>query len=91
MIHGSADKAPPVVTLVLRVWRTGLQHGSSNPFRYEATHVQTGDVAYFRSIDRAAQHIQCLVERTTPTRPVLTPIEFPRHAANQEGPSDHVS
>jgi hypothetical protein len=91
MMLGSAAKASPVVTLVLRVWRTGLPHGSSNPFRYEATHVQSGDVAYFRSLDAAAQHIQCLVERATPSQPGQAPIEFPRQTANQEGPPDHVS
>ena len=88
---GSADRAPTMVTLVLRVWRTGLPHGSSDPFRYEATHIQTGDVAYFRSIDGAAQHIQCLVERSTADRPGQTPIEFPRHASTLEGSSDDVS
>lgn len=64
MMPGSPDEAPPVVTLVLRVWRAGPPHGSAKGFRYEATHVQTGDVAYFRSLEGAAQHIRCLVEGT---------------------------
>lgn len=56
-----------MVTLVLRVWRADPPRGTV--FRYEATHVQTGDVAYFRSFESAAQHIRRLVERL--------PIQFP--------------
>src|SRR5262249_29250829 len=82
MMLGSADETPAVVTLVLRVWQTGSPQRTSNAFRYEATHVQTGDVAYFRSLESAAQHIRCLVERAHTRGPVQPPIEFPRQVAN---------
>lgn len=60
MMPGSAEGAPAVVTLVLRAWRADPPRGTV--FRYEATHIQTGDVAYFRSFESAAQHIRRLVE-----------------------------
>ena len=82
MMLGSADERPAAVTLVLRVWRTGSPHRGSHAFRYEATHVQTGDVAYFRSFDSAAQHIRCLVERVRTRGPVQPPIEFPPQVAS---------
>lgn len=56
-----------MVTLVLRVWRADPPRRTV--YRFEATHVQTGDVAYFRSFESAAQHIHSLVERL--------PIQFP--------------
>jgi hypothetical protein len=62
MMPGSADETPTLMTLVLRVWRPSPSHRS---FRFEATHVQTGDVAYFRSFDSAAHHIRCLIDRVS--------------------------
>lgn len=87
MMIGSADEAPALVTLVLRVWRTGPSHRS---FRYEATHVQTGDVAYFRCLDGATQHIRCLVERVSANRSTRTPLQFPSQSTDLEGSHDHV-
>jgi hypothetical protein len=78
MMLGPADEAPAVVTLVLRVWQSGPPHGLASTFRYEATHVQTGDVAYFRSFESAAQHIRCLVDRVNSSGPTRRPIQFPR-------------
>jgi hypothetical protein len=77
MMVGSADEAPAVVTLVLRVWQAGPPRGPGRRFRYEATHVQTGDVAYFRSLESAAQHIRCLVDRVNGSVPERPPLQFP--------------
>jgi len=84
MMLGSADEVPTMVTLVLRAWRTGPPHESA--FRYEATHVQTGDVAYFRSLERAAQHIRCLVERVNSQAPARAPLQFPVEGSTDHGP-----
>jgi len=58
--------APPsetrqVVTLVLRLWRTG-PGGPLAALRLQATHVQTGDVAYFWTIEGLSQHIERLMQ-----------------------------
>lgn len=50
-----SDDAGPLITLVIRLWR-----GATPGFRVEATHVQTGEVAYFRTIDAVAHHIDRL-------------------------------
>jgi hypothetical protein len=56
----------PVVTLVLRIWPVGPTH-QSEVLRLEATHVQTGEVAYFRTIAGVADHIERLIQvRTKP-------------------------
>jgi hypothetical protein len=79
-----AERAAAAVTLVLRVWRAGPPHGST--FRYETTHVQTGEVAYFRNLERAAQHIRWLIERASPKpTSARAPIQFP--IRNQEDAS----
>ena len=75
MMPISADAEAPLVTVVLRVWRAGPP---SRSFRYQATHVQTGDVAYFRSLENAAQHMRCLVERVNANSGTgRTPLQFP--------------
>ena len=59
---GDELRPPPVVTFVLRLWRAG---GMREPaaFRYQTTHVQTGDVAYFGTIDSVMHHVQRLTEQ----------------------------
>ena len=85
MMLGSADESPAVVvTLVLRAWRTGSPHESA--YRYEATHVQTGEVAYFRSLNSAARHIQCLVERANEDASARAPLQFPVESSNKHEP-----
>lgn len=49
-----------IVTLVVRMWPEGSRDGASNGFRCEATHVQSGDVVYFRDVDELAQYIRRL-------------------------------
>jgi hypothetical protein len=82
MMQSSADAEAPLVTLVLRVWRAGTP---SRSFRYQATHVQTGDVAYFRSLENAAQHMRCLVERANDANTTdRTPLQFPNQEERQD-------
>ena len=51
-----------VVTLVVRMWPEGSRDGASSGFRCEATHVQTGEVVYFRNVDELAQYVSRLGE-----------------------------
>jgi len=79
MMFGLSDdvRAPPVVTFVLRLWRAG---GTQEPhaFRYQTTLVQTGDVAYFGTIDSVMHYVQRLTEQllSESTRHPPTPL-FP--------------
>ncbi len=49
-----------IVTLVVRMWPEGSKDGASNGFRCEATHVQTGEVVYFRDVNELNQYISRL-------------------------------
>ncbi len=49
-----------IVTLVVRMWHEGSRDGASNGFRCEATHVQTGEVVYFRDVTELVQYIDRL-------------------------------
>lgn len=71
-----ADDRPeeqPVFTLVLRLWRVD---GRAYPRAHhmQVTHVQTGEVMYFRTADSLAQHIDRLAQ--TSVNPPTDPIEF---------------
>ena len=77
MINSAGEPAAVVVTLVLRAWRASPSPDAADAFRYEARHVQTGEVAYFRSLESAAQHIRCLVERFGASALDRQPIQFP--------------
>jgi hypothetical protein len=46
--------------------------------RYQATHVQSGDVAYFQTLDCLAQHVEHLAEHVLLRSTRRPPIEFPR-------------
>ncbi|MBI2865673.1 MAG: hypothetical protein HYX94_14085 [Chloroflexi bacterium] len=46
-----------IVTLVVRMWHEGSRDGASNGFRCEATHVQTGEVVYFRDVQELARYV----------------------------------
>jgi hypothetical protein len=50
-------EAGALITLVIRLWQ-----GGSPGFRLEATHVQTGEVAYFRTIEDVAHHLDRLAQ-----------------------------
>ena len=52
-------ESQPLITLVLRMWHGG-DHRQSDGLRLQATHVQTGEVAYFRTIEDVAHHIDRL-------------------------------
>jgi hypothetical protein len=64
-----------VVTLVLRLWRAA-PGGSLAALRIQATHVQSGDVAYFRTIDGMAQHVERLMLRLTSGSAGQEPIDL---------------
>jgi len=56
--------ARQVVTLVIRLWAIGSP-GQSQELRLEATHVQTGEVAYFTTTDGVARHVEKFARRLT--------------------------
>jgi hypothetical protein len=70
MSFGALSESHPPVTVVLRMWPAGSSH-QSQAFRLQVTHVQTGEVAYFRTIECVAHHIERLIQ--TGTSP---PIDF---------------
>ena len=61
--------ASPVVTLVLRLWRAG-QRG----FHFQTTHIQTGDIAYFRTIDAVTSYVEGLAAQLVAHN---APLQFP--------------
>jgi hypothetical protein len=64
MSVGAPSEARPLVTLVLRMWPAGPRH-QSETFRLQVTHVQTGEVAYFRTTEGVALHIERLIQTGT--------------------------
>jgi hypothetical protein len=67
----------PVFTLVLRLWRVDARD-YPRAHHIQVTHVQTGEVMYFRTADSLAQHIDRLAQ-TTVNRST-DPIEFPQRS-----------
>jgi hypothetical protein len=55
----ASSESQPLITLVIRLWEGGTQRQSEG-FRLQATHVQTGEVAYFRTIEDVTHHIDRL-------------------------------
>ena len=68
--------ARPLATLVLRLWLPG-QAGQSEAVYLEATHVQTGQVTYFKTIDSVAQHIEGLARQLASRAGGQPPIYLP--------------
>ena len=80
MIPAMDSDVQPVVTLVLRLWRAGRCD-----FRYQATHVQTGEIAYFRTIAAVLGYVDDLSDRLSP-RAREAPLRFPtRRTAHEQG------
>src|SRR5216683_357710 len=52
-MSGALGEPRPLVTFVLRIWPAGPTR-QSEVLRVQATHVQTGEVTYFRTIASAA-------------------------------------
>jgi hypothetical protein len=66
-----------VVTLVLRLWKAEIGGPSpSGALRLQATHVQSGEVAYFRTLESMAQHIERLTHRLTVDAANQEPIDL---------------
>ena len=61
MTFSAPSETRHLVTLVIRLWRAG-PGGSLAALRLQATHVQTGDVAYFWTIEGLSQHIERLMQ-----------------------------
>jgi len=78
MFNSAGETTAVVVTLVLRVWRAGPSHEAADEIRYETRHVQTGEVAYFRSLEGVAQHLRCLVDQVSAGALGPRPIQFPQ-------------
>jgi hypothetical protein len=64
MSFGALREPPALVTLVLRIWPVESPR-QGETFRLQATHVQTGEVAYFRTIEGVANHIERLIQTGT--------------------------
>ena len=79
-VHGvtfdAAREARPVVTLVLRLWPVGPPH-RPRAVRYQATHVQSGEAAYFQTLECLAQHVEHVAEHLLLRASHRPPIEFP--------------
>ncbi len=60
----SNDETRPLLTLVLRLWQAGASN-QTQALHFEATHVQTGEVAYFRTCEGVVQHIERLAQQLT--------------------------
>jgi hypothetical protein len=76
MTFGGPSETRRVVTLVLRLWRAAPEEGPSTALRLQATHVQSGDVAYFRTIEGMHQHIERLMQRLTTGAASQMPIDL---------------
>jgi hypothetical protein len=73
----ASEERDTVVTLVLRLWRAEPRRPSpSGALRLQATHVQSGDVAYFRTIESMAQYIERLTHRLTVGAASQQPIDL---------------
>lgn len=60
----SNSETRPLLTLVLRLWQAGTAN-QSQALHLEATHVQTGEVAYFRTVEGVVLHIERLAQQLT--------------------------
>ncbi|MBI4322462.1 MAG: hypothetical protein HY675_28550 [Chloroflexi bacterium] len=63
MSQGIIRASRKTVTLVLRIWPEGMEPGVLGGLRYEALHVQSGEVLYFRDAQALAQYIKDLGAR----------------------------
>jgi hypothetical protein len=75
MTLGAPSETHQVVTLVLRLWRAAPD-SPLTALRIQATHVQSGDVTYFRTIEAMAQHIDRLMQRLTNGAASQEPIDL---------------
>jgi hypothetical protein len=75
MTFGAPGAARPLATLVLRLWLAGTTR-QSGAFHLQATHVQTGEVTYFRTIEAVAQHIERLAKQLATGAPSQPPIDI---------------
>jgi hypothetical protein len=62
MSFDAQSGARQVITVVIRLWAIGSP-GQSQELRLEATHVQTGEVAYFTTTDGVARHVERFARR----------------------------
>jgi hypothetical protein len=79
MTSGAPDGTRQVVTLVIRMWTLGSP-GQPQALRLETTLVQTGEIAYFRTVDGLARHIEKLVQRLSAGTAGQPPIDLFRTA-----------
>ena len=62
MTFGASSAARPLATLVLRMWLAGTSREPES-CQLQATHVQTGEVTYFRTVEGLAQHVERLARQ----------------------------
>jgi hypothetical protein len=83
MTFGAPIETRHVVTLVLRLWRAA-PGGSLAALRLQTTHVQSGDVAYFRTIEGMTRHIERLMQQLTTGGAGQEPIKLFSHTTGED-------
>ena len=66
---------PSVATIVVRAW-VGSAPGQAPELRYQVTHVQTGQVSYFSSLEGVTRQLHDLSEPLEATKQSYPPIDF---------------
>jgi hypothetical protein len=77
---------PSVATVVVRAW-VGSPPGQPPELRYQVTHVQTGRVSYFGSLEGVTRYIDQLSETLEPSKHSYPPIDFAQWRRAAEHPS----
>jgi aryl-alcohol dehydrogenase-like predicted oxidoreductase len=87
MTFGATSAARPLATLVLRLWLAGTNQ-QPETCQLQATHVQTGEVTYFRTIEGLAQHIERLAKQlaagATTHQPPINLSEVRRRSESEQ-------
>lgn len=68
-----------IVTIVLRMWRART-HNDRAALNFQVTHVQTGEVAYFRTLESVSQHVERVAHAFA--EPFIDVIEFRQRSDN---------
>lgn len=62
MMFETSRRPRNIITLVVRLWPPGSA-GERHGYRYQATHVRTGEVAYFQSDEGLIGYLEHLREQ----------------------------
>jgi hypothetical protein len=72
---GTTPETSSVVTVVVRAW-VASPPTQPRVLRYQATHIQTGQVNYFETFDGVARYVDRLSERLVPRAQPEPPIDL---------------